>query len=77
MIGWVGLVIPHLARKIFGSDFRKLLPAAFLSGGAFMLLTDNISRTMLTSEIPIGILTAFIGTPFFLYIFVRGNNKIK
>ena len=77
MIGWIGLIIPNLSRRIFGSDFKKLIPASFIFGGAFMLLTDNISRALLTSEIPIGILTAFIGTPFFLFILVRGTSKMN
>ena len=71
MIGWVGLVMPHLCRKLVGSNFRQLLPASMLSGAAFLLLVDDISRNLLAVEIPIGILTAVIGAPFFLYLLLR------
>jgi len=68
MIGWVGLVIPHLCRKLIGNDQRYLLPASLLFGASFLLAVDNISRNLLITEIPIGILTAFIGAPFFIYL---------
>ena len=68
LIGWVGLVIPHLCRRYIGNDYRKLLPATMLFGATFLLLVDNISRNLLAVEIPIGILTAFIGAPFFIYL---------
>lgn len=71
MIGWVGLVIPHFARMLIGCDYRKLLPASVLMGATFMLIVDNIARLATTSEIPIGILTSFVGAPFFLYLIVR------
>ncbi|HHW74224.1 MAG TPA: iron ABC transporter permease [Firmicutes bacterium] len=71
MIGWVGLVIPHVARKIVGNNYHHLLPASVLSGAIFMLLVDNVSRNLLTAEIPLGILTAFIGAPFFIYLMTR------
>ncbi len=68
MIGWVGLVIPHMLRRIVGSDYRYLMPASILGGGIFLLVVDNVSRNISTSGIPIGILTAFIGAPFFLWL---------
>jgi iron complex transport system permease protein len=68
MIGWVGLVIPHLARMLVGSDYRALLPASMLIGAAFLLGVDDLSRLLTTSEIPLGILTSFVGAPFFLYL---------
>ena len=71
MIGWVGLVIPHLCRMLVGCDYRKLLPASMLMGASFLLLVDDIARLVATSEIPIGILTAFVGAPFFLYLITR------
>ena len=69
--GWVGLVIPHLCRMLVGCDYRKLLPASMLMGASFLLLVDDIARLVATSEIPIGILTAFVGAPFFLYLITR------
>lgn len=71
IIGWVGLVIPHMTRRLVGSDYRVLMPASMLSGGIFMLLVDDISRNLASSEIPIGILTAIIGAPFFLMLITR------
>ncbi|MBQ6735260.1 MAG: iron ABC transporter permease [Lachnospiraceae bacterium] len=71
MIGWVGLVVPNLCRKLTGNDNRFLLPASMLTGAVFLLLVDDISRNLLAVEIPIGILTAFVGAPFFLYLMTR------
>ncbi|MBQ3192921.1 MAG: iron ABC transporter permease [Oscillospiraceae bacterium] len=68
MIGWVGLVIPHMMRRLVGSDYRFLMPASMLGGGIFLLVVDNVSRNATTAGIPIGILTAFIGAPFFLWL---------
>ncbi|MEG1524210.1 MAG: iron ABC transporter permease [Clostridia bacterium] len=76
MIGWVGLVIPHLCRKIIGCNYKYLLPATMIVGAAFLLLVDNISRNLLATEIPIGILTAFIGAPFFIYLITRRENAL-
>ena len=76
MIGWVGLVVPHLCRKLLGSDHRYLMPGSFLCGAVFLLLVDNVSRNLLAVEIPIGILTALIGAPFFLYLITRKEEKL-
>ena len=76
MIGWVGLVIPHLCRKMVGSDCRWLFPAVMIFGAAFLLLVDNVSRNLLAVEIPIGILTAFIGAPFFLFLMTRKESGL-
>lgn len=76
MIGWVGLVIPHLCRKMVGNDLRYLLPTSMVTGASFLLLVDNVSRNLLATEIPIGILTAFIGAPFFIYLMTRRRNVL-
>lgn len=76
MIGWIGLVIPHLCRKLVGSNCRWLYPAVMIFGAIFLLLVDNISRSLLTVEIPIGILTAFIGAPFFIFLMTRRESGI-
>jgi iron complex transport system permease protein len=68
MIGWVGLVIPHVARMIVGPDHRVLLPVCLSIGSVFLLSIDDIARTIIASEIPLGILTAIIGAPFFGYL---------
>ena len=75
MIGWVGLVIPHLSRRIVGNDCRWLLPMSMLFGAAFLLLVDNMARCLTAVEIPIGILTAFVGAPFFLYLMIKGGER--
>lgn len=73
-IGWVGLIVPHMARRITGSNATYSLPASMLFGATFLIIVDNVSRTATTAEIPIGILTAFIGAPFFLYLILKENH---
>jgi iron complex transport system permease protein len=68
IIGWVGLVVPHLARALVGPDFPRLLPTAALLGGGYVLFIDTLARTAAPVEIPLGILTAIIGTPFFIWL---------
>lgn len=77
MIGWVGLFVPHMARRAVGNDLRLLLPVAALMGGAFLMAADDLARTVLASEIPIGILTAFVGAPFFLFLIMGGGADHK
>ncbi len=74
MIGWVGLVIPHFCRMIFGYDYRRLIPATALFGATFLLVVDDIARMATTAEIPIGILTSFVGAPLFLYLLLTGGG---
>lgn len=69
IIGYVGLVVPHLARAIVGPNYKVLLPTSMFVGAAFLLVIDNIARVALSVEIPIGILTAIVGVPFFVVIF--------
>lgn len=71
VIGWVGLVIPHLARRLVGSNYTALMPATMLTGAVFLLIVDNFSRNLLTTEIPLGILTALVGAPFFIYLITQ------
>jgi iron complex transport system permease protein len=71
VVGWVGLVIPHLARAIVGPNYRVLLPTSMFIGAAYLLVIDNIARLAFPVEIPIGILTAILGVPFFVVIFKR------
>jgi iron complex transport system permease protein len=69
IIGFVGLIIPHLLRLVLGADNRVLLPACFFGGAMLLLFADTITRAILPSELPIGVLTSLIGGPFFCYIF--------
>ena len=73
MIGWVGLVIPHFCRMLFGYDYRRLVPASILMGGTFLLLVDDLARIVTSSEIPLGILTSFVGAPVFVWLILQGG----
>ena len=75
MIGWVGLVIPHFCRLLFGYDYQRLIPAAALFGAAFLLAVDDIARLVTTAELPLGILTAFVGAPLFVYLILTGGGR--
>jgi iron complex transport system permease protein len=73
-IGWVGLLVPHVARLVVGPDFRRLLPMAMVLGAAFLVATDTAARTVAPIEIPLGILTAIMGGPFFLWLLSRSRR---
>lgn len=74
MIGFVGLVIPHLTRMIVGPDYKVLIPASMLVGSAYLLLVDDLARVLTTVEVPLGILTSVIGAPFFIYLILRSKG---
>jgi iron complex transport system permease protein len=78
MIGFVGLMIPHVMRLMVGSDHRLLLPASFLAGGIFLCWADTVARILLApAELPVGIITAFFGGPFFIFLLYReGRRKL-
>ncbi len=68
LIGWVGLIVPHVARRFFGSDTRYALPAVIIIGGTFTLITDDLARTVSAGEIPLGILTSLLGALAFIFL---------
>ena len=74
VIGWVGLVVPHLARFLVGPDFGRLLPTAAILGGGYLLVIDTLARTLAPVEIPLGILTAVVGTPFFIWLLASSRR---
>ncbi len=74
MVGWVGLVIPHVARMLVGPDARWALPSSALLGAIFLLMVDDLVRSVFTTEVPLGILTAMVGAPFFLLVLARGRR---
>lgn len=76
IIGFIGLIIPHLLRFSVTSDNRALIPLSGLLGGVILVLADNISRIMFQTEIPVGVLTTLLGGPFFIYIFIKKNKLI-
>ncbi len=75
IVGWIGLLIPHFARLLVGPDFGRLLPTAVVLGAAFLLGVDTLARTVARIEIPLGVLTAFVGTPLFLWQLVAARRS--
>lgn len=71
IVGWIGLVVPHASRLLVGPEFSRLLPAALLLGGGFLVAADTLARTATAIELPLGILTAFVGAPVFLWLLAR------
>lgn len=74
IIGWIGLLVPHVARAIVGPDFSRLLPASLLLGGCYLVAMDTLARNAAAIEIPLGILTAAVGAPFFLWLLVNSRR---
>ncbi len=74
VVGWVGLVVPHIARMLVGPSFGIVLPVSVLLGAGYLLLVDTLARTLTGAEIPLGILTAVIGAPFFIWLLARGRR---
>lgn len=77
VIGWIGLIMPHVARMVVGPDHRVLLPASLAAGAGYLLLIDNVARTATAAEIPLGILTSIIGAPFFAYLLRKTKGGWK
>lgn len=75
MVGWVGLIIPHLARMLVGPNYVRLLPASALAGAGYLLAVDTLARNAAAIELPLGTLNAFIGAPFFLYLLARTRRS--
>ncbi|HSG99569.1 MAG TPA: iron ABC transporter permease [candidate division Zixibacteria bacterium] len=77
-IGFVGMMVPHMLRLVFGSDNRVLAPVTFVVGGAFLALCDALARTILSpAELPVGIITALLGGPFFLWLLVKTRGAVR
>ena len=75
LIGWVGLMIPHLARALVGVDYRRLIPASTILGGGYLILVDDISRSLLSMELPLGVVTSIMGAPFFIYLIIKRKER--
>lgn len=75
IVGWVGLLIPHISRMLVSAKNSVLLPSSFLIGGCFLLLVDNFSRSVSAMEIPLGITTSLIGAPFFIFILMKTTKR--
>jgi len=76
LIGFVGLIVPHMVRMIFGADHRVLFPFTFFVGGTFLILCDTIAKVVIApSELPVGVVTSLCGVPFFLYLLKREKGE--
>ncbi|NLC09741.1 MAG: iron ABC transporter permease, partial [Gammaproteobacteria bacterium] len=74
IVGWVGLLVPHIARLWVGPNMSRLLPFSIVLGASFVLLTDTLARSVSELELPLGVLTALLGGPFFLFVLLRSNR---
>lgn len=75
IIGWVGLMIPHIVRMTVGPDHRKVIPLSMAAGASFLALSDTVARTAASGEIPVGIITTLAGAPFFIYLMKKGGQE--
>ena len=76
LIGFIGLIVPHLGRMVFGSDHRLLIPVSALGGASFLIAADTLARTIISpSELPVGVITAFMGAPFFIYLLRKKGSQ--
>ena len=73
-MSWIGLVIPHIVRFAVGANFTTLLPASMLSGALFLLIVDTAARSIITNEIPLGVITSLIGAPVFVYLLYKSKR---
>ena len=75
LIGWVGLMIPHLARALVGVDYGRLIPASAMLGAGYLVLMDDIARSVLSMELPLGVVTSIMGAPFFIYLIIKRKEQ--
>lgn len=75
IIGWVGLMVPHIVRMLVGPDHRRVIPLSMTLGAAFLMVSDTLARTIAAGEIPVGIITTMCGAPFFVYLLKRGGQE--
>lgn len=75
LIGWVGLMIPHMARALVGVDYSRLIPASAMLGAAYLVLMDDIARSVLSLELPLGVVTSILGAPFFVYLIIKRKER--
>jgi len=75
IIGWIGLMVPHLIRMVAGPDHRRLIPLSMAGGATFMICADTVARNMTSFDLPVGIITALAGAPFFVYLMKRGGKE--
>lgn len=71
LIGWVGLMVPHMARALVGADYGRLIPASAMLGAGYLVLMDDVARSVLSMELPLGVVTSIMGAPFFVYLIIK------
>lgn len=71
LIGWVGLMVPHMARALVGADYGRLIPASAMPGAGYLVLMDDVARSVLSMELPLGVVTSIMGAPFFVYLIIK------
>jgi iron complex transport system permease protein len=76
IIGWVGLMVPHLIRMAVGPDHKGLVPLSMAGGASFMIISDTLARSTTEFDIPVGIITAILGAPFFIYLMKRNGSEV-
>jgi iron complex transport system permease protein len=74
LIGWVGLMAPHMCRALVGPDYNRLVPACAMLGATYLVLMDNIARSLLSLELPLGVVTSVLGAPFFVYLIIKRRD---
>ena len=77
LVGWIGLIMPHIARRIFGADARYMIPGSILVGATFTILCDDMARTILAGEIPLGIITSLLGASIFIYLMIKQKLPVR
>jgi iron complex transport system permease protein len=75
LIGWVGLMVPHMARALVGPDYGRLIPASAILGAGYLVLMDDIARSILSMELPLGVVTSIMGAPFFVYLIIKRKER--
>ena len=75
LIGWVGLMIPHMARALVGADYGRLVPASAILGAGYLILMDDLARSILSMELPLGVVTSIMGAPFFVYLIIKKKER--
>lgn len=75
LIGWVGLMVPHMSRALVGPDYKRLIPACAMIGAAYLVLMDDVARSLLSLELPLGVVTSVLGAPFFVYLIIKRKER--
>jgi iron complex transport system permease protein len=75
LIGWIGLMVPHMCRALIGNCYKRLIPTCAILGAAYLLIMDNIARSLLSLELPLGVVTSVLGAPFFVYLILKRKER--